>query len=387
MRPALPTQGESESFLNPQEVRERPTLRALRCTRASTALERNKHHRYSQHHQPGDERRAGRVLREELRNGPPRYRNGKNEGHRDADVAADHVAQMGGDIAADGADKAKSDRHGGEGGQPVQPGELPGRDNPETAEAHVVHGRHPQVAHGAVDAVSPPPNDLERADCEYEQRGDVSPASIKYHLREGLLPSGDAIHATRAEYSARHLDRLQLIQALRRIVGLNIRQIGGLLEMADDGVPRLDLLAAVQRVVLHLDNYTPASGGVSGAAADAVVRLRGWPDAPSDARNALNAHFELMASLGIPVSAELLETYSRAMDEVASLDIAATTAPESIDQLILTAAVGMHTHSQLLLKLLALAQASHAIRRYEGTLKAQRSRTKVRERHGKTHQK
>jgi DNA-binding transcriptional MerR regulator len=200
---------------------------------------------------------------------------------------------------------------------------------------------------------------------ELSQRSGVSPASIKFYLREGLLPAGDAIHATRAEYSDRHLDRLELIQALRQIVGLNIRQIRGLLGMADDGVPRLDLLAAVQRVVLNLDDYTSASGGVSGAAADAVVRLRGWPDVPSDARNALNAHFELMGSLGIPVSEDVLETYSRAMDEVAGLDIAATTAPESIDKLILTAAVGMHVHSQLLLRLLALAQASHAIRRYE----------------------
>ena len=65
------------------------------------------------------------------------------------------------------------------------------------------------------------------------------------------------------------------------------------------------------------------------------------------------------------MSGELLDTYSKAMDDVAGLDIAATTAPESVDQLILTAAVGMHMHSQLLLKLLALAQASHAIRRYE----------------------
>lgn len=112
-------------------------------------------------------------------------------------------------------------------------------------------------------------------------------------------------------------------------------------------------------------DYTPASGGVSAAAADAVVRLRGWPDVPGDARNALNAHFELMPSLGIRVSEEALETYSRAMDDVAGFDIAATTATESTDTLILTAAVGMHAHSQLLLRLLALAQASHAIRRYE----------------------
>lgn len=200
---------------------------------------------------------------------------------------------------------------------------------------------------------------------ELSQRSGVTPASIKYYLREGLLPPGEAVHATRAEYSASHLERLELIQALRRIVGLNIGQIRGLVKMADDGVPRLDLLAAVQRVVLDLGNYTTTIGSEAAEATAAVVRLRGWPDSPSDARNALTAHLELMAGLKIPVSATVLEAYSKAMDDVAGIDIAATTAPESTDRLILTAAVGMHMHSQLLLKLLALAQASHAIRRYQ----------------------
>lgn len=198
---------------------------------------------------------------------------------------------------------------------------------------------------------------------ELSGQAGVSAASIKYYLREGLLPAGGTVHATRAQYSASHVERLKLIQALRRIVGLNIEQIRGLVKMADDGAPRLALLAAVQRVVLHLESAT--SGDVPTAAADAVVRFRNWPDYPSDARNALNVHLELMESLNIPVSGGLLDTYSKAMDDVAGLDIAATTAPESVDQLILTAAVGMHMHSQLLLKLLALAQASHAIRRYE----------------------
>ncbi|WLQ06836.1 MerR family transcriptional regulator [Arthrobacter oryzae] len=193
----------------------------------------------------------------------------------------------------------------------------------------------------------------------------VSAASIKYYLREGLLPAGETVHATRAQYSARHVERLGLIQALRRIVGLNIEQIRGILKMADDGAPRLDLLAAVQRVVLNLDSHAQAGVDIGTRAADAVVRLRNWPDYPSDARNALNAHLELMESLNIPVTGEVLDTYSKAMDDVARVDIAATTAPDSVDQLILTAAVGMHMHSQLLLKLLALAQASHAIRRYE----------------------
>ena len=75
-----------------------------------------------------------------------------------------------------------------------------------------------------------------------------------------------------------------------------------------------------------------------------------------------------MESLNIGVSPEVLDTYSKAMDDVAGIDVAATTAPDSVDQLILTAAVGMHMHSRLLLRLLALAQASHAIRRYENDL-------------------
>lgn len=197
-----------------------------------------------------------------------------------------------------------------------------------------------------------------------EQTG-VPPASIKFYLREGLLPAGKAITATRAQYSARHASRLELIQALRRVVGLNIAQIRKLLKLADDGVPRLELLAAVQRTVLRLDEVGTEHGDIRTPAGDAVVRLRNWPDAPSDARNALNAHVALMESLNIPVTTELLDAYSKALDTIADLDIEATTAPDDVNRLIMTAAVGMHLHSQLVLKLLALAQASHAIRRYE----------------------
>jgi hypothetical protein len=64
----------------------------------------------------------------------------------------------------------------------------------------------------------------------------------------------------------------------------------------------------MQRVVLILENYTTAIGGDPAAATDAVVRLRGWPDSPSDARNALAAHLELMAGLNIPASADALVT-------------------------------------------------------------------------------
>jgi DNA-binding transcriptional MerR regulator len=192
----------------------------------------------------------------------------------------------------------------------------------------------------------------------------ISAASIKFYLREGLLPAGESVHATRARYSARHVSRLRVIHALRAVVGLSIEQIRPLMKLADDGAPRLEILAAVQRTVLGLTAVNKKTGDVRTRAGDAVVRLRNWPDAPSDARTALDAHVALMESLGVPVTTELLDAYSKALDAIADRDINATAAPEDTNELILTAAVGMHLHSQLVLKLLALAQASHAIGRY-----------------------
>jgi DNA-binding transcriptional MerR regulator len=200
---------------------------------------------------------------------------------------------------------------------------------------------------------------------ELSERTGVSPASIKFYLREGLLPAGRSVHPTRAEYSEQHVSRLELIQALRQVVGLPIAKISSLLRMADGGVPRLELLAAVQRTVLGLDEVGTEHGDVRTPAGDAVVRLRNWPDVASDARNSLNTHLARMDSLGIFVPVELLDAYSQALDRIAAVDISATTEPDDINKLVMTAAVGMHLHSQLVLKLLALAQASHAIRRYE----------------------
>lgn len=200
---------------------------------------------------------------------------------------------------------------------------------------------------------------------ELSERTGVSPASIKFYLREGLLPAGRSVHATRADYAEHHVSRLELIQALRHVVGLPIAKISSVLRMADGGAPRLELLAAVQRTVLGLDEVGTEHGDLRTPVGDAVVGFRNWPDVPSDARTALNAHLVMMERLGVPAGAELLDVYSRAVDAIAAVNISATTAPEDVNRLIMTAAVGMHLHGQLVLKLLALAHASHAIRRYE----------------------
>lgn len=61
---------------------------------------------------------------------------------------------------------------------------------------------------------------------ELSRRSGVPTATIKYYLRERLLPPGETTAPNQAEYDQEHLDRLALIRALREAAGLPIVTIG-----------------------------------------------------------------------------------------------------------------------------------------------------------------
>ncbi len=63
----------------------------------------------------------------------------------------------------------------------------------------------------------------------------VSVASIKYYLREGLLPAGDPNAEHRAHYDRTHLDRLRLIRALRDVGKLPVATIAAVFDAMDRG--------------------------------------------------------------------------------------------------------------------------------------------------------
>ncbi|MGY5137708.1 MerR family transcriptional regulator [Streptomyces nigrescens] len=52
---------------------------------------------------------------------------------------------------------------------------------------------------------------------ELSERSGVSTATIKYYLRERLLPPGRRVTATQAEYDEEHLRRLRLVRALIQV--------------------------------------------------------------------------------------------------------------------------------------------------------------------------
>jgi DNA-binding transcriptional MerR regulator len=203
---------------------------------------------------------------------------------------------------------------------------------------------------------------------ELSRQSEVSAASIKYYLREGLLPPGLSRHATLAEYGDEHLLRLRLIQALRNVVKLSIGQIKVLTQLIDDPqVEFVNLLGKTQSMVLGYDfkeaREHPLTAG--------VVHSRDWPDIDTDARQALNAHLREMASLGLDPREEILEGYAAAVDTVAQQDLSSITDAGNRDEAVLTVAIGVHQYSTLLVRMLALAQTSASIRRYSDDNRSQ----------------
>src|SRR4029453_2271213 len=73
---------------------------------------------------------------------------------------------------------------------------------------------------------------------ELVRRSRVPRSTIKFYIRSGLLPAGGPAGRNQASYGPRHLERLELIRALREVAGLPL-----------DGVARVtrELDAAYER--------------------------------------------------------------------------------------------------------------------------------------------
>ena len=74
---------------------------------------------------------------------------------------------------------------------------------------------------------------------------EVPVATIKYYLREGLLPVADKRSERLAEYDERHVRRLRLIKLLREVGNIPIEGLRRLVEASErTDVPIHDLFAA-----------------------------------------------------------------------------------------------------------------------------------------------
>jgi DNA-binding transcriptional MerR regulator len=110
---------------------------------------------------------------------------------------------------------------------------------------------------------------------ELSARSGTSVASIKYYLREGLLPPGATTAPNQAEYSEAHLERLDLVRALREGGDLSIATLRRVFDAMDgwrSGRPAYLALA-----VASLSRPSGQAATAQDAAlVDDLMRALGW---------------------------------------------------------------------------------------------------------------
>ncbi|MFB7177644.1 MerR family transcriptional regulator [Streptomyces sp. NPDC056257] len=185
---------------------------------------------------------------------------------------------------------------------------------------------------------------------ELSRRTGVPVPTIKYYVREGLLPPGELTSPNQASYGDGHERRLRLVRALLEVGGLSVAAIGEVLAAIDDKERPVHkvLGAAAQRLV---PEYGDSRGDGDGApdaetvlARERVARLieaRGWCVGPGNkAAEALVSALASLARVGQGGFVEVLDDYAEAAERVARADLDYTARRVAREDLVEAVVVG-----------------------------------------------
>lgn len=203
---------------------------------------------------------------------------------------------------------------------------------------------------------------------ELSRSSGVPVATIKYYLREGLLPRGETTSPNQARYGDAHLRRLRLIRALVEVGGLPIAVVKDVLGAVDD--PDTGLHDVLGRTVYAITGTGVDDGDEEFAdAAEADVRTMtahtGWR--VSDCAPAVTGARTVLArlhELGQAPGDDTLKLWAEAADRAAEGDLRAIARSGGRESAAETALVGTVLGDALLAALRRIAQESHSAARY-----------------------
>ena len=207
---------------------------------------------------------------------------------------------------------------------------------------------------------------------ELSEHSGVPTATIKYYLRERLLPPGRQINATTAEYDEEHLRRLRLVRAMiqvGRVPVAKVREVLG--HVDDDSLPRTIRLGAAMWALPQVpepeneDEYVQAAHREVAALLDQL----GWENAKqlstiSPAYRSLVVVVAALRRLGYTFGAELLLPYAELMHRTAVLDLDNLERYPSEAEQIEFAILGAILNEPALQALHRLAQEEESARRF-----------------------
>jgi DNA-binding transcriptional MerR regulator len=193
--------------------------------------------------------------------------------------------------------------------------------------------------------------------------------TIKYYLREGLLPQGELSSPNQASYGERHLRRLRLIRALVELAQVPVAQVKEILESLDsDAVPLHEQIGRAHRALTP--TRKPATSDEARAAATAqvteLITRRGWSvESTAPALSTLIDTVAAFHTLGQGNLVSFLDAYAEAVERFTELEIAAVSTNPTRDQLAESVVIGTILGETLISSLRLLAQESLSAKRWK----------------------
>lgn len=196
---------------------------------------------------------------------------------------------------------------------------------------------------------------------ELARRTDVPVGTVKYYLREGLLPAGEATSATQARYHESHVVRLRLIRALLGTGGLSVAKARAVLAVIDNPAISIhDALGAAHGAL-------PARPGDElPDLSSAQAHLRRWRWQVSETSPAvvlLAQALDALRAAGLDTTDDLLDRYAHAAGELGQQDVAEVPTT-SLAEAVSFVVVGTLLLEPVLLALRRLAQEDASHRRF-----------------------
>jgi len=204
---------------------------------------------------------------------------------------------------------------------------------------------------------------------ELSRASGVSVATIKFYRREGLLPPGVAVSATRARYDESHVRRLRMVRALVEVARLPLSVVRDVVTAIEDHSGMHEVLGTAHTALSRPGPSRPGETPTTRALkqVDGLVRRQRWRvHAGSPSRAALGRALDAYDSLGRSMPVDRLDVYAEAAHAVAAADVAGV--PEdSREEAVEYAVVGTVLSEPILLALRRLAHEDVSARRFRTT--------------------
>jgi DNA-binding transcriptional MerR regulator len=187
---------------------------------------------------------------------------------------------------------------------------------------------------------------------ELSARTGVTVPTIKYYLREGLLPEGERTSPTQATYGEAHARRLRVIRALLD-TGVSVAETRRVVDALDNPPANPDELLGTAHAAI-----TPVGDdALDLAAAEELVTGLGWKPGicSSDVLRAVARALDTLESAGFTVPADVMPVYLDSIRKIADAEIAGVP-QESIDAAVEYVVLGSVLVEPLLLALRRVAQ-------------------------------